>query len=105
MTHYFGRTRQLITAKVMGMIPYKQELVVGTGKLDNLADLLEKEEITSVFVITTPGMVTRGSLAGLFDKFDHAGISYTIFTEIQPDPTIENVLAAKSAYLSHIQAS
>ena len=94
---FLTRSRQFIFAKVMGQLPYRQELLVGEEKLLDLPKILVRDQILHVFVMTTPGMIKRGSLSDFFEGLNRNGISYTTFTSIQPDPTTDNVLEAKEA--------
>lgn len=51
---FLTRSRQFIFAKVMGQLPYRQELLVGEEKLLDLPKILVRDQILHVFVMTTP---------------------------------------------------
>jgi len=51
---------------------------------------LNKEDTKHVLVASDPDLVKFGTTQKVTTLLDQAGIGYTLFTDIQPNPTIEN---------------
>ena len=69
MNQPYMRTRQYLLSKIVGILPErKPKLVKGTDSLLRIPELLKKEGISRVEIITTAGFIKRGTLQGLFEK-------------------------------------
>ena len=93
------RTIQFITGTGLHAAPIgKQEMVRGAGSLMQIPDILHKEKITRVLVVTTAGTIRRGTLELLYARLHAEGISVTTYADVKPDPDVECVEAAVNAY-------
>jgi len=51
----------------------------------------------TVLVVTDPGIVDAGLLDGIKSSFEESGVSYQIFTGVEPDPRVSNATHCVSA--------
>ena len=69
----------------------------GHGAIDNIVPEIKARGFHNVLVCSDASLVKFGVSAKVTDKLDEAGISYRLFSDIKPNPTIENVLAGVEA--------
>lgn len=67
------------------------EVISGSGSLNRIPDLLKKENIKNVLVVTDKVLMDLGLLASLIQRLEEEGLSYRIFDGVQPNPTIGNI--------------
>lgn len=95
----YYRIRQFCFSAFMYAAPLRDsKLIVGAGSIYKIPKLIKKEKIHKVLVVTTPGFIRRGSLEPFFQSLKKAEIRYSVFSKVQPDPTIECVEEAVSFY-------
>ena len=70
----------------------------GKGALAEIANELKTRGYQKVFLCSDPDLVKFGVTKKVSDVLDGAGIPYSLFSEIKPNPTIENVLAGVKAF-------
>jgi len=63
----------------------------GAGAINAIPNEIKNRGYNSVFVATDPDLVKFGISAKVTDLLDKADIKYTVFSDIKPNPTIENV--------------
>lgn len=81
------------------VLPYREPKIIDSClKLDNV---LKKEEIKSVLIVTDKGIVSNGLVAPVEDVLKKNNIKYVIFDKTQPNPTVKNVEEALSVYKSN----
>ncbi len=69
-------------------------IIFGFNALSAIADEVRKLGGENVFIITDQGVVQAGLLEKLLDLLEKGKISYTIFDQVEAEPSIENLLAA-----------
>jgi alcohol dehydrogenase len=74
-----------------------RRIVSGFGSLENLGDEIRRLKGTKVLVISDPGIKAAGLLDPLVKVLDRTKLSYSLFTEVEPDPKIEVALASHGA--------
>ena len=74
------------------------KLIKGAGAVLQLPELVKKEGLNNVLVVTDRGLMGLGLLNPLFDALEKAGIKYSVFDSVQPNPTIYNVEDALKMY-------
>ena len=62
--------------------------------LSELKDVYNKKR---AFVVTDSFLYMNGYTKGITDKLDEMGIVYTVFSDVQPDPTLANAQAGAAA--------
>ena len=70
----------------------------GYGVVNEIGDHLKKLKAASCLVVTDPGLVAVGLVGKVMEPLASAGIAATLFSEVQPEPVVENVEAALSLY-------
>lgn len=80
----------------MPFLPYREPEIVSSCAA--LGGVLKKEQARSVLIVTDQGIVNGGLVAPLEAVLTENGVPYTIFSETQPNPTVENVEAALAQY-------
>lgn len=73
-------------------------VVKGAGAVKKLPELVKKEGLNNVLVVTDKGLMGLHLLDGLFEGLEQAGIKYSVYDEVQPNPTIYNVEDALKIY-------
>lgn len=63
------------------------KVVTGKGCFANIGQLLNECCYKKAFIVTTKGMVKRGTIAKLENLLTSANISYIIYDEVLPDPS------------------
>ena len=70
----------------------------GKGAINEIVPELQRGGYKHIFVATDPDLVKFGVSAKVTDLLDEAGISYTVYSNIKPNPTIENVQSGVKAF-------
>ena len=70
----------------------------GKGAIAAIADEVKARGFSHVFVASDPDLVKFGVTKKVLDVLDGASIPYTLFSEIKPNPTIENVQAGVESF-------
>ena len=70
----------------------------GKGAIAAIADEVKARGFKKVFVASDPDLIKFGVTAKVLAVLDGAAIPYTVFSEIKPNPTIENVQAGVEAF-------
>ncbi|MDY6856189.1 MAG: iron-containing alcohol dehydrogenase [Thermodesulfobacteriota bacterium] len=67
------------------------DLYTGAGSIKKLPEIVKAKGINTIFIVTDKGIMEAGLLEGLFTSLKENNISYTLFDEVQPNPTIDNI--------------
>jgi alcohol dehydrogenase class IV len=67
-------------------------VVAGHGALNELANQVRRIGGANVLLVTDKFMVQSGLAARVAQQMEAANIEVTIYSDIQPDPTVRNVL-------------
>ena len=70
----------------------------GKGAIQQIPNELKAKGVTKVFVATDPDLLKFGVAAKVTDLLDAASIPYEIYSNIKPNPTIENVQTGVAAF-------
>lgn len=70
----------------------------GAGAIAAIADEAKGRGFKKALVCSDPDLIKFGVTKKVLDVLDGAGLSYEIFSEIKPNPTIENVQAGVAAF-------
>ena len=74
------------------------QLLKGAGSVKELPKLVKEQGLDNVLVVTDKGLMGLHLLDGLFEGLEKEGIKYSIYDEVQPNPTIYNVEDALKIY-------
>ena len=70
----------------------------GAGAIKEIPGEITRRGFQKVFVCTDPDLVKFGVAAKVTDLLDEAGIAWSLYSEIKPNPTIKNVKDGVEAY-------
>ena len=70
----------------------------GAGAINEIAGEAKGRNFTKAFVCSDPDLVKFGVTAKVLKVLDDAGLSYELYSNIKPNPTIENVQSGVEAY-------
>ena len=70
----------------------------GAGAIAEIPGELQRRGYKKVFVCTDPDLVKFGVAARVTDLLDEAGIAYSVYSDIKPNPTIQNVTDGVEAF-------
>ena len=70
----------------------------GAGAITAVVDEIKARGFTKAFVATDPDLIKFGVAAKVTDLLDAAAIPYAVFSDIKPNPTIENVQNGVAAF-------
>ncbi|SFG53568.1 lactaldehyde reductase [Oribacterium sp. WCC10] len=70
----------------------------GKGAINEIPGIAKNEGFKKVFVCSDPDLVKFGVTGKVTDLLDKEGIEYILYSEIKPNPTIQNVKDGVKAY-------
>ena len=70
----------------------------GAGAINEIPGEIKGRGIKKVFVCSDPDLVKFGVTKKVLDVLENAGIDYSLYSDIKPNPTIENVKSGVSAF-------
>ena len=70
----------------------------GSGAIENIVPELTARGYKKSFVCSDPDLIKFGVTAKVTDLLDKAGFAYEVYSEIKPNPTIENVQCGVEAF-------
>lgn len=70
----------------------------GAGAIAEIPGELQRRGYKKVFICTDPDLVKFGVAAKVTDLLDEAGIAYSVYSDIKPNPTIQNVTDGVEAF-------
>jgi lactaldehyde reductase len=70
----------------------------GAGAISSIADEAKARSFQKAFVCSDPDLVKFGVTKKVLDVLDNANLSYELYSNIKPNPTIENVQSGVTAY-------
>lgn len=70
----------------------------GAGAINEIVTEFKNRDFKKAFVASDPDLIKFGVTAKVTDLLDAAGIAYEVYSNIQPNPTIENVQTGVKAF-------
>lgn len=70
----------------------------GAGAIEAIADEAKGREFKKAFVCSDPDLIKFGVTKKVLDVLDKAGLAYEVYSNIKPNPTIENVQSGVEAF-------
>lgn len=102
MKKIYARTRHFIFKLLSRVLPIPEpEVVSGPGSTARCPEILKADGIKNVLVVTDHDIVKIGLIDGLLESLQKGGITYTVFSNIQPNPTIKNVEEGLKVYMEN----
>ena len=98
----YCRSFQLIMYAGSFVLPWRQPaLLEGENSLLELPDLVASKQCKSLLVVTDAQLLSLGLLEPLLAGLREKKINFTVYSNVQPNPTIENVEEAVAIYLQN----
>lgn len=92
----YCRTVQAVLRAALPVLPYREPQVFHS--CGELSTVFQKENIRRVLIVTDAGIVRSGIAAQLEAVLDEDDISYAVYDQTRPNPTVVNVELALSLY-------
>ena len=70
----------------------------GHGAINEIPGIIKSKGFKKAFVASDPDLVKFGVTTKVTDLLEQNGIEYEIYSDIKPNPTIENVKSCVAAY-------
>lgn len=101
MNPLYCRTYQFAYRTVAQFLPWRHPLLLeGENSLLELPDLLRRQSIQNVLIVTDQGIAQLGLMNSLLEGLTISGIQFVVYDKTVPNPTIENIEEALSLYHS-----
>ena len=96
------RAKQQLVKLVLKLITIPvPEVLSGAGSVKKLADVVKKDGLGNVLVVTDKVLMDLGLPNALLSALEEKGIRYTVFDDVQPNPTILNMNDGLRVYADH----
>lgn len=92
----FCRIFQTVFRLALPVLPYREPEIMHT--LSDLKHVIQKEQLTSVLIVTDEGIVRSGLVAPLMETLTQNGVACSVYDKTQPNPTVSNVEDALRLY-------
>ncbi|MBU8769830.1 iron-containing alcohol dehydrogenase [Cytobacillus oceanisediminis] len=84
---------------VSPFLPWREpELLEGPNSLDKLPDVIKKNDISRILIVTDSGISGLGLMDGLLSNLQKKNIEFYIYDKTIPNPTITNIEEALEVY-------
>ncbi len=98
----FCRTYQGVFKIGMYAIPWGMpKTLEGPGSIKKLPEWIKEKGYTKVLVVTDHMLSEMGMLDTLFEAMDKAGVEYTLYDGVQPNPTNINIKEGLKLFREH----
>jgi len=74
------------------------ERLEGAGSVRELPKLIERDGLKKVLLVTDKGLTGLGLYNGLLEALKERGIDVTVFDDVQPNPTVDNIENGLAVY-------
>lgn len=86
------RTFQFVFNIGARVLPWRKATPIkGAGAIHQIPAILQKENVSRVMVVTDPGLMAAGIAPSILAVLDEAGMPYTLYSEVLPNPTVDMV--------------
>lgn len=90
MNEFMIRSIQKVTNTLKPLLPWrKPELIIEEEGLLKAIDIIMKENISPLTIVTDKGILDTDMVQPLLDKLDSLNITYTVFSNIKANPTVD----------------
>lgn len=96
----YCRCYQSILRRAAGMLPWKEPQVIsGPGSVEKIAPAVKALGLKRVLVVTGPSLRKLHMPDGLLKSLADAGIQASVFSDVQPNPTLQNIEDARKQFV------
>lgn len=98
----YCRAYQSVMKVASGVLDWSEpQLIKGAGAVKDLPKKVKELGYNNVLVVTDKGLMGLHLLDPLFEELKNNEIAYVVYDGVQPNPTIDNVEAARALYLGN----
>ncbi len=91
------RTFQGAFRFALPILPYRNPKILKS--INDIPDLLKENKKTSILIVTDPGIIKCGLIEPILEVLGKTSIKYTVYSDVQPNPTVDNVENARKVYI------
>lgn len=77
----------------------KPERIEGAGSIQKIPELCARQAIKKPMVVTDPGLMSVGVAPRILRVLEEAGIAYSLYSQVEPNPSVTTVNAIQAQYL------
>lgn len=99
MYKLYCRSFQQVMKLSMFFLPWREpELLVGENSLSKLPNLIQREGLKSILIVTDKGIAESGLMEGLLNGLRALEVDFAVYDKTVPNPTIDNIEEALELY-------
>ena len=80
------------------ILPYRDPKILKS--INDIPKLLKDKKKTSILIVTDPGVIKCGLIEPILDVLNKVAIKYSVYSDVQPNPTVDNVESARLVYIN-----
>lgn len=80
------------------ILPYRDPKILKS--INDIPKLLKDKKKTSILIVTDPGVIKFGFIEPILKVLNNAPIKYSVYSDVQPNPTVDNVENARLVYIN-----
>ena len=80
------------------ILPYRDPKILKS--INDIPKLLKDKKKSSILIITDPGVIKCGLIKPIQDVLNMASIKHSAYSDVQPNPTVDNVESARLVYIN-----
>ena len=80
------------------ILPYRDPKILKS--INEIPKLLKDKKKTSILIVTDSGVIKCGLIEPILDVLNKVAIKYTVYSDVQPNPTVDNVESARLVYIN-----
>ena len=80
------------------ILPYRDPKILKS--INEIPKLLKDKKKSSILIVTDPGVIKCGLIEPILDVLNKVAIKYTVYSDVQPNPTVDNVESARLVYIN-----
>ncbi len=80
------------------ILPYRDPKILKS--INDIPKLLKDKKKSSILIVTDHGVIKCGLIEPILDVLNKVAIKYTVYSDVQPNPTVDNVESARLVYIN-----
>lgn len=97
---YYRAFQKVMKIFMMFLDWSEPQMLSGPGAIRRLPGVIQEKGISKVMIVTDKGLMSLHILDSLFEELDKAGIAYSVYDGVQPNPSIENIEEARAQFVA-----
>jgi alcohol dehydrogenase class IV len=97
----YCRIFQFIFNYCTKLLPWRKAVPIeGPGSIKKIPELLREQKVKKPLLVTDQGLVKAGIAARLVNVLDKDSISHVVFSDVEPNPSVNTVNTIQKMYLA-----